>query len=205
MRHRAWWVGGVILVLVVLLPVAAWGLHRHAIASSVLSHPVLQAFEMAAEERSWTVLSDERRTPGIEPLWLASMMEDPYRRELILETDLAFYELGPSVEELVFDGQRWPPVDAVYGAQWRPSGATPVLNRHLSEATPDATFRGALIGQVETTTHFDRARTIWIEVRDGFVAVTVEGGVRRSSDGIPPPPTDPSDVPPWHGDRIGPG
>lgn len=203
MRHRRWWAGGVVL-MAVALPLAAVGLHRHLIASSVLGHPVLESFETAAEERSWAVLADERRTPGIEPLWLAAMMEEPYRRELILETDLPFHELGALVEEVAFEGQRWPPSGAVHGARWRPTGVTPVLNHHRAGEPATDALRGGLIGEVESPTRVDRARRIWIEVRGHAVAVTVEGGVRRPSDDGPAPhPPDPSEVPAWHRGRAG--
>ncbi len=158
----------------------AWIGARHLIGRSVVEHPVVKAVERLAQEREWTRVADEIHGPGIvEPLWLAGMVGEPWRRTLVFRSKAPSAETGSALEALLFGRPGGPPQDAVEGVVWRTSRTLPTLPSHLDREGRGEGGRGRFVGVPERVTYWNRARRIWIAVDGGVVAVVVEGGARR--------------------------
>ncbi len=177
-RHAA-----VLLVLAALV-VCAWVVvERHLIARSVLAHPVVGTVTTLAEAEGWTVLAERVVRPGpFEPLWLAGMIDAPFRRELVfVSPGSSAEELGPAVSRALFGAGGWPPDEPHDGVHWRTSRITSTLSLSPAAAIDRARTRGSYLGYPAETTRVRRTRRIAVEVAAGHVAVSVEGGKRPSA------------------------
>jgi hypothetical protein len=180
----------ILLAVALLLTLAGlWGLHRQILARTVLHHPVVRTFQAAAAEAGWTPVLDASDRPGlVEPLWLAGMMGEPYRRRLVYDTGAPASELGPKVERLLFGDGQAPPSGPVDGIVWRASRVAPSLSLDPNIEIDRDQPRGSFVGHAEEVSFFRRVRRLEVAVAGGLVAVVVEGGARRrGGDGSPHP------------------
>jgi hypothetical protein len=167
------------LGLLLLLGMVWFGI-RYRLGSSVVGHPVVQAVELLAQERGWSLLLDEIDGPGpLEPLWLAGMMGEPWRRTLVYRTHAAPNETGPALEALLFGRPGGPPEGPVEGTVWRTSRTLPFLPPSVRTLDGREGSRGSFVGVPERVTYWDRTRRLRVSVDGEVMAVVVEGGARR--------------------------
>ncbi|TVR18728.1 MAG: hypothetical protein EA387_14215 [Nitriliruptor sp.] len=126
----------------------------------------------------------------LEQLWLAGMLDPPYRRTLVIDTGFPLGRNGREIEALVFGDAGWHPDTDAWEARWRTS---PVL-ANLSRAADGSVEGSSFLGFPERVTRQRRARRITVEVADGLVAVSISGGKRGSVE----EPIGTLDPPLWH-------
>ncbi len=176
------------LALVVLLAIV-WSGVRARVGSGVVEHPVVQAVDRLAQEEGWAPVLDHVEGPGLlEPLWLAGMMGEPWRRTLAYRTHARPHETGPALETLLFGHSGGPPEGAVEGVVWRTSSVLPHLPPEARNPDREAGSRGSFVGIPERITYWERTRRLRVSVDGEWVTVVVEGGSRhRGGDGFEHP------------------
>ncbi len=174
---------GGIGLLVVITSCLGWTLAREVMGRSITQHWIAEALHVEAQEWEWTVLVDETRRPGwFEPIILAALGGQPWKRTLVWDTGAAPSATGPLVEELLLGAPGAPPEGPVQGVIWRASRASllsldPEVPKEVWMVRPQRSF----IGKVQDRTFLRRAETLRVTVTGRYLVLITEGGRKPRS------------------------